>query len=464
MFYQYFTLDKPERDITFFTKVVWGHSTSTDLLNWNVHEKIINGSTDPLPTFFRGKEVKTVSNIVPFSGSAIVDTQNVTGLLKSMDDPVIVVYTSLSKMLFGEIDEETNNNFIFSTVYMYYSYDGYKFQQYETPMIDKSLTIRNFRDPIVFKYEDNHYNLIMCENLKLAIHKSKDLIHWEKVSLFDYPLPNDVVELETPNLLTVDKTSLMIVSINVKADDSISFFCTMKYFVGTFDGYEFKVEKNQSREFDGPDLYAISINDGIMMGMINNWKYIFDTPFFNGTLTYPRKVSKYTDANTTLTYLTQEFFNLDVFSEEQVNKKGIVDNTISYNFRNNKAQLIRLKLDNMNCKEDCDFNLKFEDANSTFIVGYTHSTNEFYIDRTNARQVNKFFNNVHDYKQKYKKILDDNHFEIDILLDVNTIEFLADKGIVGITALHLNDKIFKTVTLTTNKNYKVDYKIRSSSK
>lgn len=25
MFYQYFTLDKQERDITFFTKVVWGH-------------------------------------------------------------------------------------------------------------------------------------------------------------------------------------------------------------------------------------------------------------------------------------------------------------------------------------------------------------------------------------------------------------------------------------------------------
>lgn len=45
-----------------------------------------------------GHEVKTVSNIVPFSGSAIVDTQNVTGLLKSLDDPVIVVYTSLSKV------------------------------------------------------------------------------------------------------------------------------------------------------------------------------------------------------------------------------------------------------------------------------------------------------------------------------------------------------------------------------
>lgn len=198
--------------------------------------------------------------------------------------------------------------------------------------------------------------------------------------------------------------------------------------------------------------------------MINNWKYIFDTPFFNGTLTYPRKVSKYMDANTNLTYLTQEFFNLDVFSEEQANKRNVMGSKITYDFRNNKPHLIRIKLDNLQCKQDCDFALKFEDANSTFIVGYTYSTNEFYIDRTKARQVNKFFNNVHDYKQKYKKVLDDNHFEIDIILDVNTIEFLTDKGIVGITALHLNNNIFKTFTLTTNKNYKVDYKIRSSSK
>lgn len=29
-------------------------STSTDLLNWDIHEKIINGSTDPNPTLFRG--------------------------------------------------------------------------------------------------------------------------------------------------------------------------------------------------------------------------------------------------------------------------------------------------------------------------------------------------------------------------------------------------------------------------
>lgn len=104
-------------------------------MNWEIHEKIIKGYKDPNPTFYRGKEIKTVTNIIPFSGSAIVDSQNVTGLLKDIEEPIIMVYTSMSKMLFGEIDEITNNNFIFSTVYMFYSYDGYKFIKYETPMI-----------------------------------------------------------------------------------------------------------------------------------------------------------------------------------------------------------------------------------------------------------------------------------------------------------------------------------------
>lgn len=82
----------------------------------------------------------------------------------------------------------------------------------------------------------------MCENLKLAIHKSTDLIHWKKVSLFDYEIPNDIVELETPAIIKIEDLSFMVVSMNVKLDDSVIFLCSMRYFVGQFDGYEFKGE------------------------------------------------------------------------------------------------------------------------------------------------------------------------------------------------------------------------------
>lgn len=172
IFYQFFNLGKNiKRDIYFFQSVNWGHSTSSDLLKWDNHEIVIKGFKDKKPTYFRNKEIRNVSILTPFSGSCIVDNENVTGLLKSNDEPVLLLYTSLSKFLYNEIDTFTNSDFIISLVYMYYSYDGYNFTKYEKPMIDKSLTLRNFRDPSVFKYSDNHFNLMMTENMKFAVQK-----------------------------------------------------------------------------------------------------------------------------------------------------------------------------------------------------------------------------------------------------------------------------------------------------
>lgn len=168
MFYQYFRLENNTRDLLFFQRVNWGHSTSDDLLVWQTHDTVVRGYVDSEPTFFHGKQVHNVSVVVPFSGNAIVDDKNVTGLLKAKDEPVLMLYTSMSKFLFGVIDPLINADFILSTVTMFYSYDGYNFKKYEKPIIDRSETIRNFRDPTIFKYRDGHFNLIMVENMRVS--------------------------------------------------------------------------------------------------------------------------------------------------------------------------------------------------------------------------------------------------------------------------------------------------------
>ena len=459
MFYQHFELPSTmENDLKqidrIFDKLSWGHATSTDLLKWTIHEKIINSTIDPNPTFHQGKPVIKVSKLQPFSGSAIVDTANATGLLKHRNRPILMVYTSLSKFLYEELDPKTNANFIHSTVYMYYSYDGYKFTQYDAPIINRSETIRNFRDPVVFKFSDGHYNLIMEENTQLGIHKSFDLINWQKTSTFDYPLSKDEVERETPNLVRVDDHWLLVISSNLEPATGDFHYCTVKYFVGSFDGYEFNVERNQSRTFDGPDLYAISIStDHIMMGMLNNWKYLSSIKHVNnGTLTYPRKIGKMKVNNST--YLTQRFVNLDAFSE-MINTGDIVDDKLIYSFMLNRPHYIKIKMTNLNCTSDCDFKLKFTDSDNVIRIGYSYSTNDFYLDRSESMQVNSYFNNVHKYKPKYEKLLNNDEFDIDIILDVNTIELLTDRGLVAMTALHLNNKIYESLTLTTNRKYKI---------
>ena len=260
LFYQYFKMENTTRDVLFFQRVNWGHSTSDDLLSWRSHGTVVQGYVDPEPTIYRGKPVPKVSVVVPFSGSAIVDDKNVTGLMKNKDEPVLLIYTSISKFLFGVIDPIINADFILSTVTMFYSYDGYNFTKYEKPIIDRSETIRNFRDPTIFKYQEGKYNLIMVENMKYAIHYSTDLVNWRKASNFQFDsLPSDVVELETPNLMEVGNTSFLIYSANRELNvgpTGFPFYCSVRYFVGQFDGYEFKVNKAQSRSLDGPDFYA----------------------------------------------------------------------------------------------------------------------------------------------------------------------------------------------------------------
>lgn len=43
--------------------------------------------------------MKNVSVLVPFSGSAIVDYRNDSGLMKQKDEPILMIYVSMSKFL-----------------------------------------------------------------------------------------------------------------------------------------------------------------------------------------------------------------------------------------------------------------------------------------------------------------------------------------------------------------------------
>lgn len=215
--------------------------------------------------------MKRVSKLLPFSGSAYVDTNNSTGLLIKPDEPVILLYSSISKFLWGLIDPETDDDFLLSTVRMFYSYDGFHFDMHDKVMIEHSETIRNFRDPVVFKFYDIHYVLLLTENTKLGIYTSLDLLNWEKKSVFSYELVPFVSEWETPSMLQLHNDSLLVLGINLEPEIDGPRYSTLRYFVGEFDGFEFKAN-GQATEFDGPDLYGITISeDNIMMGMLNNW-------------------------------------------------------------------------------------------------------------------------------------------------------------------------------------------------
>ena len=197
-----------------------------------------------------------------------------------------------------------------------------------------------------------------------------------------------------------------------------------------------------------------------MMGTMNNWKYSREIPY-NGSLSYPRSLGKMTINNQT--YLTQRFIRLEAFGDERLDSKDLIDEEVDYAFNVNRPHYIKIRLTNFECKANCDFQLKFDDPkqNNTLVVGYEHAANEFYLDRSKSFQFDSCFTDVHKFKGKYQKLLSDNQFLIDIILDVNSVELLTDNGAISFTVLHVNQRIFESLTIVTNKNYRLDLRIAS---
>lgn len=170
----------------------------------------------------------------------------------------MLVYVSMSKFLLDIMDPLTNQLFIYSSQDMFYSYDGFSFQPYGRPMIEKSEVFRNFRDPNVLRYDD-HYLLVMVENMRFGFYRSHDLVNWEKISIFrDEKLTGEYVELETPSLVQLGNETFLVHSAHRETGNfSVhNFYGSTRYYLGTFDGTDFHNEGGPSVEFDGPDLYA----------------------------------------------------------------------------------------------------------------------------------------------------------------------------------------------------------------
>ena len=119
-------------------------------------------------------------------------------------------------------------------------------------MIEKSEVFRNFRDPNVFRYRDQ-YNLIMVENTQFGIYRSRDLINWEKISIVQDPkLPAEVVELETPSLVEFENTTFLVHSSHRELGNysAHNFYGSTRYYVGTFDGTDFRIDDVQYRSVE----------------------------------------------------------------------------------------------------------------------------------------------------------------------------------------------------------------------
>lgn len=242
----------------------WGHAVSNDLIHWL--EKGIALYPDELGTMF--------------SGSAIVDKDNVTALKEGQHDPILLYYTAAGGTSLLSKDKSFTQCLAFSVD------GGNSFKKYHKNPLIPNIDEGN-RDPkIIYHAETGNYvmALYMIGN-DFAFFSSKDLLNWElkqRISLGDdwecpdfYPLP-------------VDDDVNCVKWVLTGASD--------RYIVGSFDGYEFIPETSVKKLQYSTKSYAsqswsnICKNDGRRIRIAWN-RFEIPDMHFNNSMTFPCEMS-----------------------------------------------------------------------------------------------------------------------------------------------------------------------------
>lgn len=257
----------------------WGHSVSKDLVHWQHLDPAIARDT--------------LGHI--FSGSTVIDKNNSAGYGK---DAMIAFYTSASDE-HGQIQ------------CMAYSNDnGRTYTKYEkNPILTPFDGLKDFRDPKVFWYEPaQKWYMIVSADKNMRFYSSTDLKQWKYLSQFGEGYGVQPNQFECPDFiqLPVDGNKdnmkwVMIVNINPGCPFGGS---ATEYFIGDFDGKEFKcdTDKSVTKWLDfGKDHYATVCfsNTGdriIAVPWMSNWQYANVTPIrqYRGANALPRELSLYT--------------------------------------------------------------------------------------------------------------------------------------------------------------------------
>ena len=235
----------------------WGHSTSTDLINWKAE-----------PTALEPDALGMM-----FSGCCVVDKNNTAGFGK---DAIVALYTTAGAR---------------QTQSLAYSTDGGKtFTKYaDNPIITSN--VPDFRDPHVFWNEEaGFWNMILAAGQQMSIYSSKDLKEWKHESDFGAEYGNHVGVWECPDLMKMNvkgtnKDKWMLIC-NINPGGPFGGSAT-QYFIGQFDGHKFTCEDepSETKWMDyGKDHYATITFDNAPEGRhvgiawMSNWQYANQVP------------------------------------------------------------------------------------------------------------------------------------------------------------------------------------------
>ncbi|AMV32176.1 Levanase precursor [Pirellula sp. SH-Sr6A] len=214
----------------------WGHAVSQDLVHWEeLGDKLLPDDMGPM-----------------FSGSAVVDKNNTSGLGRDGKPPMVLFYTAAGTPTVQGLA---------------YSHDGKTFQKLKSNPILHQVTPGN-RDPKVIWHEPTkHWIMVLYVELPgkqhtVHFYRSPNLMDWTLASVVRGGIDGDKYLFECPDFfpLPVDDDPNDVKWVLLGADS--------QYAIGTFDGVTFQPEHSRLPGHRGRGFYAaqsfsdIPANDG----------------------------------------------------------------------------------------------------------------------------------------------------------------------------------------------------------
>src|SRR6056300_86499 len=427
LFYQYFP------DDIVWGPMHWGHAISKDLVNWE-HKKIALYPDD-------------MGYI--FSGSAILDKNNSSGLGTEENPPLIAVFT------YHDPNKEKKGDVDFQFQGLAYRIDnGDTWNKFEdNPIIPNTTGIRDFRDPKLFWNDQiNQWTIALVVKDHVQLWKSSNLKDWSHMSSFGKELGSHGGVWECPDLFEMkvegsDETKwVSLVSINPGAPNGGS---GTQYFVGDFDGVDFTTDQKTSKWIDGgTDNYAgVTYNDTphgerIFIGWMSNWSYAPDIPTstWRSSMTVAR-VLKLKIVNGEFVLFSSPVDAFDKLIEES--------NTMNFELGALEEKLIpftNIETAEIKFSATDDFSLRFEnDKGELLKCTFLTSKNEVIIDRSKSGMVD--FNP--NFFPLIKSPIDFNmqSYSVRILLDKSSMEIFINDGQGVVTTRHFNTQPFSGIRI-----------------
>ncbi|MBA4300903.1 MAG: glycosyl hydrolase family 32 [Cyclobacterium sp.] len=281
LFYQYYP------DSTVWGPMHWGHAISTDLVNW-----------EELPIAIYPDSLGYI-----FSGSAVYDQGNTSGLGTTDNPPIVAIYT------YHNMEGERSGASDYQSQGIAFSTDkGRTWVKYAGNPVLPNQGIRDFRDPKVSEIAQadgtKQWVMTLAAQDRIQFFASTDLKNWGLLSEFGQGIGAHGGVWECPDLIPFtapngDQKWVLLVSINPGGPQKGS---ATQYFIGSFENGTFTPDDTMIRWLDyGPDNYAgvtwsnLPKSDPrtLFIGWMSNWLYaqVVPTQSWRSAMTIARELS-----------------------------------------------------------------------------------------------------------------------------------------------------------------------------